>query len=80
MLFRSELDEVVDSALLRVNGLELGTRAWAPWRWPLSGLKRGVNIFEMTVSSTAGNRISLRYPAQPQGWIGAGRLVRSISG
>ncbi len=71
-----ELEEIVDSAGLRVNGQDQGTRAWAPWRWPLSGLTPGVNTFELTVSSTAGNRLQLVYPAQPQGWIGAGRLVR----
>jgi hypothetical protein len=75
-----ELDEITDSALLRVNGLDLGTRAWAPWRWSLSALKPGDNTFELTVSSTAGNRLSLLYPAQPQGWIGKGRLARSASG
>ena len=74
-----ELDDVVDSALLRVNGRDLGTRAWAPWRWPLSGLTPGANLFELTVSSTAGNRLSLLYPSQPQGWIGKGRLIRKFS-
>jgi hypothetical protein len=73
-----ELDDVMDSALLRVNGRDLGTRAWAPWRWPLSGLIPGANAFELTVSSTAGNRLSLLYPSQPQGWIGKGRLMREM--
>jgi hypothetical protein len=71
-----ELDEVMDSGQLTVNGRDQGTRAWGPWRWALSGLAAGANTFELTVSSTAGNRISLLYPAQPQGWIGKGRLVR----
>lgn len=70
-----ELDEVMDSALLEVNGVVQGTRAWAPWRWPLQGLKPGANTFTLTVSSTAGNALSLRYPAQPQGWMGGGRLM-----
>ncbi len=70
-----ELAEVTDSATLRLNGLDHGTTAWAPWRWPLQGLKAGRNDFELTVSSTAGNLISLRYPAQPQGWRGGGNLL-----
>lgn len=73
-----ELDEIVDSACLRVNGRDAGTRAWAPWRWELPELVPGNNTFELTVSSTAGNRLSLLYPAQPQGWIGRGRLVRTV--
>jgi hypothetical protein len=75
-----ELDEIVDSARLRVNGVDLGTQAWAPWRWSLSGLVPGANTFELTVSSTAGNRMSLHYPAQAQGWIGKGRLVKARAG
>jgi hypothetical protein len=71
-----ELDEVMDSAQLSVNGADQGTRAWGPWRWPLAGLAAGENTFELTVSSTAGNRVQLLYPAQPQGWLGKGRLVR----
>jgi hypothetical protein len=71
-----ELDEVTDSARLEVNGVDQGTAAWAPWRWPLKGLKPGANTFTLTVSSTAGNALSLRYPAQPQGWIGGGRLMK----
>lgn len=71
-----ELDEVMDSARLAVNGRDRGTLAWGPWRWALAGLAAGENTFELTVSSTAGNRLQLLYPAQPQGWIGKGRLVR----
>jgi hypothetical protein len=70
-----ELDEVTDSARLEVNGVDQGTTAWAPWRWPLKELKPGVNAFALTVSSTAGNALSLLYPAQPQGWIGGARLL-----
>jgi hypothetical protein len=71
-----ELDDVMDSAQLLVNGQDQGTRAWGPWRWPLAGLTAGENTFELTVSSTAGNRLQLLYPAQPQGWLGKGRLIR----
>lgn len=73
-----ELDQVVDSAQLAVNGVDQGTRAWNPWRWPLMGLKSGENTFELTVSSTAGNAFALRYPAQPQGWIGSGKLLKRL--
>jgi hypothetical protein len=71
-----ELEEVMDSAKLVVNGQDRGTRAWGPWRWNLPGLRPGENVFELTVSSTAGNRLQLLYPAQPQGWMGKARLVR----
>lgn len=70
-----ELDGVVDSAQLSVNGVDRGTCAWPPWRWALSGLRAGDNVFELTVSSTAGNKLSLVYPRQAQGWLGAGRLI-----
>ncbi|NLF21930.1 MAG: hypothetical protein GX590_02105 [Lentisphaerae bacterium] len=75
-----ELDDVTDSARLVVNGVDQGTRAWAPWRWPLQGLRAGANMFELTVSSTAGNALSLRDPAQPQGWLGGSRLLRRCNG
>ncbi len=74
-----ELNEVVDSAKLEINGIDQGTRAWSPWRWPLTNLKPGENTFALTVSSTAGNALSLLYPAQPQGWIGAGRLLKRLA-
>ena len=70
-----ELDDVIDSATLRINGVIQGTRAWRPWRWRLQGLTAGRNQFELTVSSTAGNTISRRYPAQPQGWLGGASLL-----
>ncbi len=70
-----QVERIVDSAQLRVNGASMGVRAWAPWRWPLSGLKEGPNVFELIVSGTAGNRHELRWPDQPQGWIGGAWLV-----
>lgn len=70
------LDQVVDSADLTVNGVSQGVRAWAPWRWALSGLCAGPNTFELTVHSTAGNMRKLRWPNQAQGWLGQGWLVR----
>jgi hypothetical protein len=69
------LDEVVDNAELFVNGKSMGTRAWAPWRWTLSGLREGMNSFELVVSGTAGNRRELGWQNQPQGWIGKARLI-----
>lgn len=70
-----ELDDVVDSAVLTVNGKSVGTRAWEPWKWELPSLKTGRNRFELIVSGTAGNKHKLDWPNQPQGWIGGGRLV-----
>ena len=73
-----EVDEIRDHAELRVNDQPVGLRAWAPWRWrvPREVLRDGENRFELIVRSTAGNRLSLRYPRQPQGWIGGARLVQ----
>lgn len=75
-----EFDSIVDSANLVVNGLNLGTRAWAPWRWSLPNLKKGANTFELVVSSTAGNKHKLDWPNQPQGWIGNAYLDRILTG
>ncbi len=71
-----ELDDVVDSAECRVNGRSAGRRAWAPWQWQLPPLKSGKNEFELIASGTAGNRHALHRPAQPQGWLGGGKLWR----
>ncbi len=71
-----ELDGVVDSAECRINGQSAGFRAWQPWHWRLPALIPGGNRFELLVSGTAGNRHSLHWPNQPQGWIGSGRLSR----
>jgi len=73
-----ELDDVVDSAVCRVNGRPMGARAWKPWRWVLSGLTAGENRFELVVSGTAGNLRMLEWPDQPQGWMGSGRFNRNI--
>ncbi len=70
-----EVERVVDSAELRVNGESVGGRAWPPWRWPLSHLKEGANTFELVVSGTAGNKHGLAWPNQAQGWIGGAWLV-----
>lgn len=70
-----EFDGIIDSAELSVNAQNLGTRAWAPWRWNLANLKNGINDFELVVSSTAGNKHKYDWPNQPQGWIGEARLV-----
>lgn len=73
--WRLELEEVVDSAELFLNGESMGTRAWREWRWKLPALKPGTNRFRLVVSGTAGNKHGLDEPAQPQGWIGKGTLV-----
>jgi hypothetical protein len=74
--WRLELDGIVDSAALFLNGVSQSLRAWAPWQWPLAGLQAGRNGFELRVSGTAGNKHELDWPNQPQGWIGGGRLIR----
>jgi len=72
-----EADRIVDSAELFVNGESAGVRAWAPWRWELPNVRRGANTFSLVVSGTAGNKHELRWPNEPQGWIGRARLVGS---
>lgn len=70
-----EVDDIVDSAELFVNGESMGTRAWRDWRWLLSDLKDGTNILRLVVSGTAGNKHEIDWPNQPQGWIGKATLV-----
>jgi hypothetical protein len=70
-------DSIVDSAEFFVNGESQGSRAWAPWEWRLTGLRKGRNRFDLVVHGTAGNKHELDYPAQPQGWIGAALLLGS---
>jgi hypothetical protein len=72
-----ELDGICDSAVLKVNGVSVGVRAWAPWRWVLPDLKPGRNRFELRVQGTAGNKHELDWPEQPQGWLGGGRLIKN---
>jgi hypothetical protein len=74
--WRLELDQVVDSAELFVNGRSCDRRAWGPWRWQLPKLKKAENRFRLVVSSTAGNRLALICPNQAQGWIGKAYLVQ----
>ena len=73
-----EIDQVVDSAELYLNGRSLGRRAWAPWCWTLKGLKAGGNAFELRVHGTGGNLRKLNYPNQPQGWIGHAWLTKTV--
>jgi len=75
-----EIEQVVDSAELLVNGKSVGARAWRPWCWPLRGLRKGSNTFELIVSGTAGNLRELDWPNQPQGWIGHAWLVANAKG
>ncbi len=71
-----ELDELMDAGELTLNGESRGTRAWPPFRWALPGLRAGENQFALRISSTAGNRFKLFYPAQPQGLITPPRLLK----
>ena len=73
--WRLELEKIVDSAELFVNGTRIGRRAWRPWAWDLAGLKEGENRFELVVSGTAGNKHELDRTDTPQGWVGGGWLV-----
>lgn len=54
-----DLGEVRYSASVRLNGQQLGARAWRPFRWPVGGvLKAGANVLEIEVTNTAANELA----------------------
>jgi len=69
-----DLGEVRYSARVRVNGRDLGARAWPPFRWDITvALKPGRNALEIEVRNTAANELSgdpqrVR-EAQGKGWL-----------
>ncbi len=54
-----DLGEVRYAASVRLNGVDLGRRAWAPFRWRLDGaLREGVNLLEIEVANTRANEVA----------------------
>jgi len=54
-----DLGEVRYSARVRINGRDLGVRAWRPFRWDItSASKPGENSLEIEVCNTAANELS----------------------
>ncbi|MCC6585857.1 MAG: hypothetical protein IT168_03985 [Bryobacterales bacterium] len=54
-----DLGEVRYAARLKVNGRDLGVRAWRPYRWDLQGAVRpGVNAIEVEVRNTRANELA----------------------
>jgi hypothetical protein len=52
-----EIDDVRDYALVRLNGKELGARAWQPYRWDItSAMRSGSNDLEIQVNATPAGR------------------------
>ena len=54
-----DLGEVRYSARVRLNGKDLGSVAWRPFRWPVGGaLRPGSNTLEVEVTNTAANELA----------------------
>lgn len=72
-----EIGDVRDYALVKLNGKELGARAWQPYRWEItSSLKGGANDLEIQVNATpAGGRGGRGGAPAVSGLLGPVRLV-----
>jgi len=54
-----DLGEVKYSARVRLNGKDLGTLAWRPFRWPVGdAIRPDVNVLEIEVTNTAANELA----------------------
>ncbi len=54
-----ELGEVAYSARVKLNGQDLGQRAWRPFRWDVGkALRRGRNVLEVEVVNTRANDLA----------------------
>lgn len=74
-----DLGQVGDIAEVRLNGVALGVRAWAPYVLPVGeALRSGANAIEVRVTNSAANAY---YGRQlPSGLLGPVRLVRGTTG
>jgi hypothetical protein len=74
-----DLGQVGDLAEVRLNGVPLGVRAWAPYILPLAaGLRRGGNTLEVRVTNSPANAY---YGHQlPSGLLGPVRLRSAAAG
>jgi len=72
-----DLGEVCYSARLRINGRDLGARAWRPFRWDITAaVERGENEISIEVLNTAANEL-FGNPARLQEIERKGWLVNS---
>jgi hypothetical protein len=54
-----DLGDVKYSAQVRLNGKNLGSIAWRPFRWPVGdAIKAGPNLLEIEVTNTAANELA----------------------
>ena len=61
-----EIGDVHDYARVKINGKELGARAWQPYRWEVTNVvKPGSNELEVEVRATAGGRGGFDGPPPP---------------
>ena len=68
-----DLGMVGDIAEVALNGTALGTRAWAPYIWPIEGAARpGENQLEVWVTNSIANR--MEGLQMPSGLLGPIRL------
>ena len=52
-----EIGDVHDYAKVTLNGMDLGARAWGPYRWDVTGaLKKGPNDLQIVVNATPAGR------------------------
>ena len=69
-----DLGEVKYSARVRLNGHDLGVRAWGPFRWAAGdAIRSGSNVLEVEVTNTAANELAgsperLKEP-ETKGWL-----------
>ena len=59
-----DLGEVHTAVTVRLDGQEIGRRAWRPYRFALGHLAQGHHVLELAVSNTAANRYYAGTPYQ----------------
>jgi hypothetical protein len=69
-----DLGTVNYAARARLNGQDLGVRAWRPFRWEISrAARRGANVLEVEVTNTRANELAgdpARYrEIEARGWL-----------
>jgi hypothetical protein len=72
--FVLDLPGVETAATVRIDGVEIGRRAWRPYRFMVVGLRAGAHHLEVSVSNTAANRYYAETPYQGDS-IDAGGLT-----
>jgi hypothetical protein len=80
-----ELDDLIGSVRVSINGVDAGVLAWAPWRLPVE-LTEGRNLIELELANTLGPLAARGVPTpfapehqRRSGVIGDVRIVREVS-